>query len=259
MKKYPADLHPQPIFTDLGRKNNFKGIYYMDLFPFSASFVFITDPALGAQVQNSPALFPRHPYVKSFLRGMVGTKSIFSTNGAEWQRQRSWFAPAFSMTHLLTLVPGIVEETLVFREKMTKLAKSGEVFSMNDAAIKLTIDVIARSVGDIRLRSQTKYSGIQNHFEKAVGWTAGNTQPLWKKIVGPWVMDWHTRKLDALLGEVIREKYAQESKVEEKGQKSKSILDLALKGYEKDSERLSERAAGRPDLDPEFMKIALDK
>jgi hypothetical protein len=45
-------------------------------------------------------------------RGLVGTDSIFATHGKEWQQQRSWFAPALSLTHQLTLVPGMVEETL---------------------------------------------------------------------------------------------------------------------------------------------------
>jgi cytochrome P450 len=143
IKKYPADLHPQSLFTDLANERNYRGIFYMDMYPFTDSLVFITDPALALQVQTSPD-FHRHPFVEGFLGGLVGTKSIFATAGHEWQRQRSWFAAAFSMTHLLTLVPGMIEESIVFKEKLTKFAVSGEVFSMNDAAIRLTIDVIAR-------------------------------------------------------------------------------------------------------------------
>jgi len=172
MKNYPAGFHPQPLFTNLAIEHNFRGLYYMDLFPFSESFVFITDPALAAQVQTSR--FGRHELARRFLRGLVGTKSIFSTSGAEWQRQREWFSPAFSMSHLLTLVPGIIQETLVFKEKMTKFAVSGEVFIMNDEATKLTIDVIARSVGDIKLKSQTEHSQIYFHFTKGLDWSRQN-------------------------------------------------------------------------------------
>jgi hypothetical protein len=126
---------------------------------------------------------------------------------------------------------------------------------MNDAAIRLTIDVIARSVGDIRLKSQTEYSAIQDHFAGAVEWSAGHTDPMWKKILSPYMMNRHTKKLDALLGEVIKEKY---NRTSEDGV-DKSILDLALKGYLKDNGRLDDLKTGRADLNEDFMKIALDK
>lgn len=253
MKNYPADMHPQPLFVDLQIEHNYRGLYYMDMYPFSYSLAIITDPGVASQVQTSPDFY-RHPMVNGFLGGLVGTKSIFVTKGNEWQRQRSWFSPAFSLSHLLTLIPGMVEEALVFKEKLTKFAVSGEVFSMNDAALKLTIDVIARSVGDIRLKSQTEYSEIQDRFIKATDWTAGMTDPVWKKLMSPFMMKWHTKKLDALLGKVIKDKYDRTS---EDGV-DKSILDLALKGYLKDNGRLDILKSGRADLNKDFMQIALD-
>ncbi|KAH9217713.1 cytochrome P450 [Leptodontidium sp. 2 PMI_412] len=253
MKRYPADIHPQPMFTEIGTEHNLRGLFYVDISPFGEPMVFITDSAVALQVQTSPNIH-RHPFVKTFLRGCVGTKSLFSTNGAEWSRQRSWFALAFSLSHLLKLVPGMVEESLVFKEKLTRFGVSGEVFSMNDATMKLAIDFIGRTVGDIHLKSQTEYSAVQNNFAKALSWTAGQTDPLWKKVVSPFMMDWYTRKLDGLLGDVIKKKYREgkDDGVE------KSILDLALKGYLKDTGKVGGAKAVRPDLDPEFMRIALD-
>ncbi|KAH8799811.1 cytochrome P450 [Xylogone sp. PMI_703] len=252
LKKYPSDFHPMPLFTELGQQYGYKGLYYMDLYPFSEPMVCIIDPEVAAQVQNSPNFY-RHPFASEFLGGIVGKKSIFTTNGAEWHQQRSWFAPAFSTAQILTLVPGMIEETLVFREILTKNAVSGEVFSMNDKAMRLAIDVIGRSVGNIRLHSQTQYSLIQDAFMQAIGWTAGQTEPLWKKILSPVMMNWYTRKLDRDLSKVIRDRYASRA---DDGP-TKTILDLALKGYQKDHGKIS--AAGRTaDQDKEFMQIALD-
>jgi cytochrome P450 len=126
-----------------------------------------------------------------FLGGLVGTDSIFSTHGKEWQQQRSWFAPAFSLTHLLTLVPGMIEETLVFKEKLTQLAVSQKEFSMNDELTRLTIDVIGRSVGDIKLNSQSSYSGIQHSFEKAIDWCVGQANPWWQRALRPFMVRWY--------------------------------------------------------------------
>lgn len=200
----------------------------MDLYPFSDSFVFITDPALAAQVQTS--MFARHPFSVGYLGGLVGTKSIFSTVGEEWQRQRSWFSPAFSVSHLLTMVPGMIEETIAFKEKMTKYAASGEVFSMLDMMIELTIDIIARSVVDIKLKSQTEHSPIQEQFTNALSSVAGQTDPILKRVLGPFVMRYHVDKLDRLLTKVIKGKY---NRTSEDGL-SNTILDLALKGYMRD-------------------------
>jgi hypothetical protein len=43
------------------------------------------------------------------------------------------FNPAFSQSHLETLVPGMVEETLVFVDLLNDAAKGGDVLLMLDA------------------------------------------------------------------------------------------------------------------------------
>ena len=44
----------------------------------------------------------------------------------------------------MTLMEGIVEDTLVFCDNLDKYAKSGTTFSLDDAATRLTIDIIGR-------------------------------------------------------------------------------------------------------------------
>ena len=249
MKKYPADFHPQPMFSDIATQYNFRGLYYMDLYPFAEPMVFILDPSIVSQITS----FSRHPHASAYLRGLVGTKSIFSTQGSEWAAQRSWFSPAFSSSHILTLVPGMVEETLVFREKLTALAIQGKRFSMNDLCLRLAFDVIARSGFDIRVKSQSQESEVYDAFQGAVEWTAGATASWLTKRLSPFMMDWYTRKLDKYLGRIIRDRYA--GKVEDGA--SKSILDLALKGYQKENGKL-EGVSNASD-DEDFMRIAVDK
>lgn len=243
------------MFTDMATEFNLRGLYYLDLYPFSQSMIMITDPAVALQTQVGSPDFARHPFNLQYLRGIAGTKGLFSTSGVEWQRQRSWFAPAFSFANLMSLVPGMIEESLVFKEKLTKYAVSGETFPMNEATLRLAIDFIGRSVGDIRLGSQTGYSPIQDAFQRTLDWTAGHTAPWWQKVLSPYMMDWYTAKLDKLLGEAIKDKY----RSRKDDGLDKSILDLALKGYLKDNGRAGDSKSVRPDLDPEFMKMALDK
>lgn len=69
------------------------------------------------------------------------------------------------------------------------------------------------------------------------------------------MMNWHTSRLDQLLGKAIREKYRNKT---EDGL-NKSILDLALRGYWKDRGKTNAENMMRADLDEDCMKIALDK
>jgi sterigmatocystin biosynthesis cytochrome P450 monooxygenase len=248
-KRFPADCHPQSLFTEMAKEYGFLGLYYLDLYPFSEPMVIVLDPAVGAQTNQ----FVRHPVAHKLLRGLVGTKSIFSVEGAEWQAQHSWLSPAFSLQHLLTLVPSIVEETLIFKEKMTQYAVSGERFNMNEAAMRLTIDVIARTGLDLRIGSQREDSPLFAAFEGAIAWGAGFTDPLLKKILSPFMMDYHTRTLDKLLSQFVKERYA--SGADDKV--TKTIIDLARRGYLKENGKGGNSVSG--DLDPEFVKIAVDK
>lgn len=247
MKRLPKGTHPQITFTEVAREQGFRGVFYLDVYPAAEPMLFIIDPTVAAQVHN----VARHPLSNNFLRGLVGTKSIF-TDGKEWQAQRSWFAPAFSMSHLTTLVPGMVEETLVFREKLTNYAVSGETFPMLELAIRLTIDVISRTGFDMKLKSQTQDGSIYDAFQGAISWTAGLVANTFHKALSPYMMDYYTRKLDKLLGQYVKERYA--DSMDDKA--TKSILDLALRGYRKENGKLGKSVT---QLDNESLKIAVDK
>jgi sterigmatocystin biosynthesis cytochrome P450 monooxygenase len=70
-------------------------------------------------------------YIK--LKPVLGSQSILTLEGDHWHKLRKMFNPAFSQSHLETLVPGIVEETLVFVDVLNDAAKSGDVLLMLDA------------------------------------------------------------------------------------------------------------------------------
>ena len=46
----------------------------------------------------------------------------------------------------MTLVDGIVDDSLVFMDVLSKHADTGEIFSMEEAATRVTVDVIGRVV-----------------------------------------------------------------------------------------------------------------
>ena len=66
----------------------------------------------------------------------MGRASILIAHREQWQRLRKMFNPAFSQAHLETLVPEIVEETLVFANKLREAAENGgTLFLLNTLTV----------------------------------------------------------------------------------------------------------------------------
>ncbi|KAI0171957.1 cytochrome P450 [Hypoxylon sp. FL1284] len=82
------------------------------------------------------------------------------TRGQEWKTARSMFNPGFSAKNLLSLVPDMMEEVLVFRERLREAASSGDVVKLEDLTTGVTVDIIGRAVLGTRLQTQVKASRL---------------------------------------------------------------------------------------------------
>lgn len=67
-------------------------------------------------------------------------------DGAEHKRWRTLFNPGFSSAHLMMLVDGIVDDSIVFMEILGKHAEKQDIFSLEEAATRVTVDIIGRVV-----------------------------------------------------------------------------------------------------------------
>ena len=67
-------------------------------------------------------------------------------DGVEHKRCRAIFNPGFSSAHLMTLVDGIVDDSMLFMEILGRHAKGQDIFSLEEAATKATVDIIGRVV-----------------------------------------------------------------------------------------------------------------
>jgi cytochrome P450 len=68
---------------------------------------------------------PKSPAAYEKLGPIIGKSILVIQDGTEWHKLRKMFNPAFSQAHLETLVPHMVEETLVFVGKLEKAARQG--------------------------------------------------------------------------------------------------------------------------------------
>jgi len=61
---------------------------------------------------------------------------MVSSDGPHWKKWRAIFNPGFAGSHLMTLVPGIVDYVTIFAEKLTDLSTKHEPFRLEEIATR---------------------------------------------------------------------------------------------------------------------------
>ena len=120
-------------------------IFYLDAWPFMTLTLVVTSPPALAQITTEHVL-PKFPAIKDYLYPLANGKDLVSMNGQEWRYWRDVFNPGFSASHLMTLVPDIVKETMVFLDVLRGHANKQDVFRMKNLTDNLAMDVIGKVV-----------------------------------------------------------------------------------------------------------------
>lgn len=236
----------------LGEKYNLGDVFYVDLWPISASMMIIQDPSIAAQITQTKSL-PKHTLSKQFLRNMTGEKSIVTSEGAEWKMLRSMFSPGFAPNYLTGLVPQIVRHLEIFQNRLRQVAILGEVIPMQETAVKATIDVIGEIVLGLDLNSQNRFVPMVWNFTKAISW-AGSSMDIISRTKSHLPIWWYCRALDIDIKNAIVERY-QTRAFDENGKKT--AVDLALRAYQEGKFETTEKSH-KETLTPDFMLIAVN-
>ncbi|CZR46592.1 uncharacterized protein FPRO_12042 [Fusarium proliferatum ET1] len=173
----PPNTHPQLFYTELARLYNLEEIFYLDLWPIASGMVVIIDPKL---MDNSslPKPLPIHPFTAVFLKPMFGEGTMAATNGALWRKMATAVSPAFSMSHVLGMTNIMIDECLLFQEKLDELAAGGDVFSMEELVAKPVYDIVSTATFGEPQHSQTVESQILKDLRDLVNLAQGETDPL---------------------------------------------------------------------------------
>ena len=75
---------------------------------------------------------PKSKPAYDVLKAIIGPTSLVAIEGDQWKRIRKMFNPAFAPNHIETLIPYILEESLVFVEKLDSVADTKQVVEMNN-------------------------------------------------------------------------------------------------------------------------------
>jgi cytochrome P450 len=145
----PRDVHKTFLFGEVCRRYfPQQGACYIDLWPFASPFLLVTSPALAAQAtQTNMALALERPReLRRWLRPLAGGVSLFDMSADEWRPWRAVFNKGFASAHVLSLVPGMVDECLVYRQKLRQHARDKAMFFLDPLTLRLTMDFIGRTV-----------------------------------------------------------------------------------------------------------------
>lgn len=114
--------------------------------PFFRSYL-CNDPALIARVlKECPADFPKSGRVREGLEPLLG-RSVFVTNGAEWERQRRIIDPAFEGGRLRDSFPAMLAAAQAARGRLGQSA--GQAVEIEEFASHAAADVIFRTLFSI--------------------------------------------------------------------------------------------------------------
>ena len=105
----------------------------------------VNDPALVRRVmQEQASNFPKSPLLGEALKPLLG-ESIFTTNGAQWQRQREMMNPAFAQARLNVAFPVMRDAPADMLERLAALPDGAE----HDVEVEMThvtADIIFRTI-----------------------------------------------------------------------------------------------------------------
>lgn len=236
----------------LRQKYNLPPVFYIDAWPLSFPLLVVGDPAVAASVTQGPSL-PKHWVIQFSLRGLVGTRSLFTHEGQEWRNLRSMFNPGFSLTQLMTQVSDVADHIAVFRQILSQHADTGETIRMGYAVTLLTMDVISEVVMGYNFDSQRAPHPIVDAFQSAISWTFEHTN-LIAMAKGIPMMWWYTRRLDILLSQAISERYRKGGM---KAGDKRAVIDIALQAYDANKVGAA-KSSPMKELDPDSLKVAVD-
>jgi len=139
-KEFPKELHPHSYLHIVREKYGLGDVFYMDAWPLGYPMLAISHP----QIAEQALLQPKHESLSGYLSPITGAHSLIYMEGKEWKKWRSIFNPGFSHSHLMTLIPGIVEDSLVFCDILEEHTRKADVFRLEELATRVTVDIIGK-------------------------------------------------------------------------------------------------------------------
>jgi cytochrome P450 len=222
-------------------------VFYVDWWPFGPQWVFIADPDLASKYITTGQSLRKSTLTSNYVNKLLGKDNMVSIDGPKWKMLRSIFNPGFSASHLMSLVPYMLDSTLIFVNACREKAKTNELFQLDRLATRYAIDIIGKVSMNTDFNSQISPHPIVETFRRQITLLPATSVGPFDDLnpLRPLQLWWNTRKLNSLIGLEVDKGIAarkphgqsngQASKKTSTKERSRSILDLALDAYEKEN------------------------
>lgn len=137
------------MFADIAREHfQNEGLYYIDLWPASGMMIIVTSPLVAAQVAqtNAKLCYDRAFFLTRFFKPIAGGPNLFDMAEKEWRPWRVIFNKGFGTDQVTNLVPHVLKETEVYKERLRGLAKKEEMFYLDLVTLRFTMDIIGQTI-----------------------------------------------------------------------------------------------------------------
>ncbi|KAL8801108.1 MAG: hypothetical protein Q9182_004701 [Xanthomendoza sp. 2 TL-2023] len=254
----PPKTHPH-VFLHWIRQRypDLPPIFYLDIWPVGDPMLIVLDPAVARQYTVQKSL-PKHEILKDFVNPIIGEKNLVTLEGKEWKMWRGIFNPGFASGHLMSLVGGMVSDTIRFTEILSEYSARGTLFELEDAATRLTVDIIGSVALDTSLHAQTTENELLSAFRNQVKWSPVLNDPNLFRVYNPIkfiIYRMNTSTMNRYLDKVLEQRFVTrrgEEVTVSKG--SKPIIDLALDTYLQETGQ-----SGASALPKHFKRSAIDQ
>lgn len=144
MSKLPSDVHGHVLPRQIKLEYPSLGpLFYIDTWPFGPQMLVATSPDSANQITINHSL-PKFAALREYMKPMTGGMDLTTLEGPAWKTWRNVFQPGFSSSYLMTKVPQMIEDILVFCDILRARAASGDVFQMDPLTVNLNLDIIGR-------------------------------------------------------------------------------------------------------------------
>ncbi|KAK5065269.1 hypothetical protein LTR84_001107 [Exophiala bonariae] len=243
---FPPKVHVQNWIHYIQKKHNLGDVFYIDWWPFGPQWVFIADPELASKYITTGQSLPKSLLTSGYVDRLLGKDNMVCIEGQKWKMLRSIFNPGFSASHLMSLVPYMLDSSLVFVNACRKKADTNELFQMDRLATRYAIDIIGKITMDTDFNSQTSPHPIVETFRNQINLLPITSVSRFEDLnpIRPILLWFNTRKLNSLIGQEVDKRIAarnlpgqtngDKKKPSSTKSRSRSVLDLALDAYEND-------------------------
>ncbi|KAB2569996.1 putative sterigmatocystin biosynthesis P450 monooxygenase [Lasiodiplodia theobromae] len=262
MKKFLTDASMYHAVTELALSLE-KEAFYLDLWPLSEPLLILTTPAMTSQLTQefNP---PKPSVIKKALARLTGDPDLFTMSDIMSKQWRAILNPDFSPNYMLQQTPKIVDECRVFCEKMRARACENQIFSPEEDAIRLSLDVIGIVTLDTHFKYQQSTSWVTESLRKLIKYTSSSTELSLSKRWNPiriYNLWHHGRKINRYIEAELDKRFLklQHSHNPKHATKTaKPLITLALDAYlaEQKTNTASLYSPYLATLDPTFKRSA---